>query len=182
MATRMQTFLIGLAGAAALAGVASAAFYVGAKRAEVPTTRLVVATCGLVPSPAPLDLPLAALMGKAGTPGLTLGPILHPGLDAPLSVHFRPLAEGQTPQPEQANGRLVLPVDPARLPDEIRLSCRYGAVARVDYRRGPLRHPLQVQQIDPAPEAPALSLADPGTTAYTSTEHPRLRGLTPVSR
>lgn len=182
MATRVQTFLIGLAGAAALAGVAALAFLAGAKRAEVPTTQLVVATCGLVPSPAPLDLPLAALMGKAGTPGLTLGPILHPGLDAPLSVHFRPMAAGETPQPEQANGRLVLPVDPARLPEEVRLSCRYGAVAQVDYRRGPLRHPLEVQHIDPAQEAPALGLADPGATAYTTTEHPRLRSLTAVSR
>ena len=142
-----------LAGFMALGLAAGAGFLIGSQRGEAPQTRLSLATCGLVPAPAPLDLPLAALMETAGAPGLTLGPILHPGLDTPLSIVFRPLQPGTEPRPLQHGHTLELPLDTARLPDELRLTCRYGAVARVEYRRGPLRQTLPVSVAETAPDA-----------------------------
>lgn len=159
----MFRILAGLGGLALLGAAAAAGYMAGTQRGEGALTRLTLSTCGLVPAPAPLDLPLEALMQKAGAPGLTLGPILHPGLDAPLSVLFRPLEPDATLQPVQTGETLTLPLDTARLPDELRLSCRHGAVARVEYRRGPLRHVLDVAVSEPAPvvlpEAPATSPA-----------------------
>ena len=139
-----------LVGVVALGAAAGVGFALGTQRGEQPLTRLSLATCGLVPAPAPLDLPLGALMETAGAPGLALGPILHPGLDTPLSIVFRPLAPGAEPRPVQLDDRLEIPVDTTRMPDEVRLSCRYGAVARVEFRRGPLRHPLEVDMAEPA--------------------------------
>lgn len=158
---RRTRVLASLAGVALLGGAAAAGYLAGAQRGEVPQTRLSLATCGLVPAPAPLDLPLGTLMQKAGAPGLTLGPILHPGLDAPLSIVFRPLEEGAMPEPLQSGETLVLPLDTARMPDELRLSCRYGAVARVEYRRGPLRQALEVTVADAAPGAKTGATPDP---------------------
>ena len=163
MAGRLHRISVALAGLAALGAAGLAGYLAGAQRGEAPQTRLSLATCGLVPAPAPLDLPLASLMHKAAAPGLALGPILHPGLDAPLSVLFRPLEAGADPQPVQHGEMLELPIDTGRLPDEIRLSCRYGAVARVEYRRGPLRLGREVVTPDEA-DAPVASpvAADPG--------------------
>ena len=160
-------------GALALLGAAAAAGYMaGAQRGEASLTRLSLATCGLVPAPAPLELPLEALMQKAGAPGLTLGPILHPGLDAPLSVVFRPLEPETTPQPVQSGETLTLPLDTARLPDEVRLSCRHGAVARVEYRRGPLRHALDVVTSDPEPAAAPAPAQTPAPADASAGERP----------
>lgn len=141
-------------GIVALAVAAGGGFLAGAQRGEAPQTRLSLATCGLVPAPVPLDLPLDALMSSAATPGLTLGPILHPGLETPLSIHFQPLEAGAEPRPLKAGQTLELPVDTARLPDEVRLSCRHGAVARVEYRHGTER--LSVEVAQPEPASPAV--------------------------
>lgn len=164
----------GLGGLALLGAVAAAGYMVGAQRGEGSLTRLSLATCGLVPAPAPLELPLEALMQKAGAPGLTLGPILHPGLDAPLSVVFRPLEPEATPQPAQSGETLTVPLDTARLPDEVRLSCRHGAVARVEYRRGPLRHALDVVTSDPAPTAVPAPAQPSGPADTSAGERPAL--------
>lgn len=180
MASLARISLAVAAGLAALGAAGAAGYLAGTRAAEVPQTRLTLATCGLVPAPAALDLPLAALLRKAGAPGITLGPILHPGLDAPLSVRFRPRAADETALPVHAGELLDLPVDPARLPDELRLSCRYGAVARVEYRRGPLRHVVEVGVVpadapgdrpetaagaDPAPSAAHHPAASPKVAA-----------------
>jgi hypothetical protein len=177
MARRLYRGAVVLAGVTALGVAAAAGYMAGAQRGEAPQTRLSLSTCGLVPAPAPIELPLATLMQKTGAPGLTLGPILHPGLDAPLSVVFVAMEPGGVPQPVQAGETLTLPLDIARLPDELRLSCRYGAVARVEYRRGPLRHAVDVAVIaaEPTPSAMIDPAPDglPGPDAEPSAIAPR---------
>lgn len=144
-----------MAGFVVLGAAAGAGFVAGTQRSEPHHTRLSLSTCGLVPAPAPIDLPLSALMATAGAPGVTLGPILHPGLESPLSIVFRPVEPGAELRPVQTADTLELPVDTARLPDALRLSCRFGAVARVEYRHGQHRRALDVAVTDlPAPAAP----------------------------
>lgn len=128
------------AAVAVLAGVVG--FGVGHMRASGQVTELTIATCGLDEAPAPVALPLRDLMRKAGGHNVSLGPFRHDGLDRDVTVRF---ALG-TERPERHAGGadgdlLVLPVpgEDAPLPDEIRLECRYGTVARVQYRRGGTR-------------------------------------------
>lgn len=165
MVVRARNLLIGLAGLAALGGAGTAGYMAGARMAEAPGTRLTLATCGLVPAPPPLHLSLSALKVNATAPGMTLGPILHPGLDAPLSLRFRALEATETPQPVLTGTLLELPVDVDRPPDALHLSCRHGAVARVEYRRGPLRLVLDVAS------APGATAADDGGSV-ASGPHP----------
>ena len=125
---------VALAGASALAGAGVWEHL----RPAPPQTTLMLATCGLSPAPAPVDLPLPVLLDQAGAPELVLGPILHPGLDTPLSIRFVPVDPDQRPAPPpwQENATLVLPVVRDRLPDAIRLGCRHGKVAEVRHRHG----------------------------------------------
>ena len=135
-------------------------------RPTPPQTTLMLATCGLVPAPDPLDLPLAMMLDQAGAPGLALGlalgPILHPGLDTPLSIRFAPLDPGirPTPPPRQETDALVLPVVRDRLPDAIRLACRHGKVSEVRYRRGGTWKSMAVTPL-PAADAPPPEDASP---------------------
>lgn len=140
----LRPVLFGVAGLAALGAAGAAGYLVGQRDATMPQTRLTMATCGLAPAPLPLQVPLVALLRDAGDVAVTLGPILHPGLDAALSLRFRALRPDEAPRPKLVEGVLELPLDPDRPPDALHLSCRYGAIARVEYRRGPLRHPLEV--------------------------------------
>lgn len=144
MASRGKGIVMAALAVGALGAAAGGGFWLGGRMGEDPVTRLALSTCGLVPAPAPIELPLGVMLQKAGAPGLTLGPILHPGLDTPVSLHFRALAPGETPQPLRSGDRLEVPLDAERLPDELRLACRYGEVARIEYRRGPLRHVVDV--------------------------------------
>ena len=126
-------------------------------RPAPPQTTLMLATCGLVPAPDPVDLPLPGLLDQAGAPGLVLGPILHPGLDTPLSIRFEPRDPGirPAPPPRQEAGALVLPVVRDRLPDAIRLGCRHGKVAEVRYRHGRDWTTMAVPPADPPPRLSA---------------------------
>lgn len=134
--TRARRIAAGLA-LAALSGVAGAALWDRHRPAPAQTT-LMLSTCGLVRAPDPIALPLAELMAQAAAPGLVLGPILHPGLDGPLSIRFDPLAPGASGpvRPHRDGGVLVLPVRRDRLPEAIRLACRHGRVAEARYRHG----------------------------------------------
>jgi hypothetical protein len=117
-------------------------FGLGHMRANGQVTHLTIATCGLDEAPAPVALPLRDLMRKAGGHNVSLGPFRHEGLTRDVTVRFA--LGSDTPQ-RHANGDsgdlLVLPIPEtgAPLPDEIRLECRYGAVARVQYRKGSTR-------------------------------------------
>lgn len=125
---------------AVLAGAVG--FGLGHMRASGQVTELTIATCGLDEAPAPVALPLRDLMRKAGGHNVSLGPFRHDGLDRHVTVRF---ALGTDRPQRHADGvggdLLVLPVpsEDAPLPDEIRLECRYGTVARVQYRRGAMR-------------------------------------------
>ncbi|MGS4944882.1 hypothetical protein ACVDG3_05345 [Meridianimarinicoccus sp. RP-17] len=134
-----RTLALGL-GVTILAGAAG--FVAGHMRAKGQVTHLTIATCGLDAAPAPVALPLRDLMRKAGGHNVSLGPFRHDGLDSDVTVRFA--LGSDTPQ-RHGNGSegelLVLPVpeDGTPLPDEIRLECRYGVVARVQYRTGATR-------------------------------------------
>lgn len=146
-----------LAMAAAGALVAGAVGYgLGHLRASGQVTHLTIATCGLDEAPAPVALPLRDLLRKAGGHNVSLGPFRHDGLDRAVTVRFA--LGSDTPRRagiDDADGDLlVLPVPDAGapLPDEIRLECRYGTVARVQYRKGQVREAFD---LDPA--APSLA-------------------------
>lgn len=140
---------------AALATVISGAagFALGQFQMAGRVTHLTIAPCGLDAAPAPLALPLQDLLRKAGGHGVSLGPFHHVGLDRAVIVRFA--VEADAPYRHiAADGYdlLVLPVPvPGRaLPDEIRLECRYGTVARVQYRSGQTREAFDIA---PFPEA-----------------------------
>lgn len=123
------------AAVALLAGVAG--FALGHLRATGQVTQLKIATCGLDAAPEPVALPLRDLLRKAGGHNVSIGPFRHDGLDRAVTVRFT--LGSDSPQRAERTGTgdlLVLPVPDAGapLPDEIRLECRYGAVARVQYR------------------------------------------------
>ena len=139
-----------LLGVAALSGAAGAALW-DRHRPGPPQTTLMLATCGLVPAPDPIDLPLATLLRQAAAPGLMLGPILHPGLDTPLSIRFDPVEPGATaPPPHRKDRVLVLPVYRDGPPDAIRLGCRNGRVAEARHRHGTQWTHLAVADAPPA--------------------------------
>jgi hypothetical protein len=152
MERRLGRIVTGLAAVAAAVASGATGYVIGTGQGDPRHTRVTVAACGLAPSPEPLDLPLRRLLEKPGAPGLSLGPILHPGLDAPLRVRFQPLQEGAAPQARHMGDELVLDLDRTRPPAEIRLACRHGAIGRVEYRTGPLRLVLEVA---PDPSAPS---------------------------
>jgi len=126
-------------------------FVVGQFHATGRVTHLAIAPCGLDEAPAPVALPLADLLRKSNGHGLSLGPFQHDGLDRAVTVRF---AQGDAGPYRVNSGAghdlLVLPVPASNraLPHEIRLECRYGSVARVQYRVGQTR---QAFDIDPAP-------------------------------
>lgn len=140
-----------LAAAAATVVSGVVGFVVGQVHATGRVTHLAIAPCGLDAAPAPVALPLADLMRKSNGHGLSLGPFSHDGLDRAVTVRF---AQGDT-EPYRVSGMeghdllvLPLPASSRALPHEIRLECRYGTVARVQYRIGQTR---QAFDIDPAP-------------------------------
>ena len=130
-------------------------------RPAPPETLVMLSACGLVPAPAPVSLPLAGFFAdgdpglEAGlSAGLALGPIRHPGLDAPLWVRFE---AGATPEdaaedpvgapelrPHMEEAVLVVPLARDRIPEAIRLGCRHGQVAEVRHRHGGRWHHLPV--------------------------------------
>ncbi len=159
---------------AGLSATAGAALW-DRHRPAPPKTLVMLSACGLVPAPEPVALPLASLLAEDApglAAGLSLGPILHPGLDAPLWVRFeareidgdtgdgdparspdlRPHMQaarvGGSPE-DAAEGPLdgavlVIPLARDRLPDAIRLGCRHGHVAEVRHRHGDDWHHLPV--------------------------------------
>lgn len=147
---------VALAGAAALLSGA-VGYAVGQLQATERMTRLTIAPCGLDEAPAPVALPLDDLLRKAGGHGVSLGPFRHDGLDRTVTVRFALGADAPYRQSD-AGGHdlLVLPVPEAAsaLPDEIRLECRYGTVARVQYRTGQTREAFDIA---PAPSPVDLS-------------------------
>jgi hypothetical protein len=145
MHRRLGRIVRGLVAAGTVMAAGAAGYVIGTGRGDGGLTRVTIAACGLAPSPMPLDLPLRSLLDKPGAPGLALGPILHPGLDAPLRVRFQPLPEGAAPRARLEGEELVLDLDRARMPAEVLLACRHGAIGRVEYRTGPLRLVLEVQ-------------------------------------
>lgn len=129
-----------LALAVALSG--GTGFALGHWRATGEVTRLTIATCGLGEAPAPVALPLRDLLRKAGGHNVSVGPFRHDGLDGSVTVRFAPGSDGpRRTRPDPDGDVIVLPVPAsgAAMPDEIRLECRYGAIARVQYRTGPAR-------------------------------------------
>ncbi len=128
---------------AAIAVLAGAVgFGLGHMRATGQVTQLTIATCGLDDAPAPVALPLRDLMRKAGGHNVSLGPFRHDGLDRDVTVRFALGADAPRRHPDgDDRDMLVLPVPTvgAPLPDEIRLECRFGTVARVQYRTGTVR-------------------------------------------
>ena len=132
-------------------------------------TRVMLSACGLVPAPEAVSLPLESLFaGDAPglAAGLALGPIRHPGLDAPLWVRFEvrdapedveePLRSPAL-RPRMEEGVLVIPVARDRTPETIRLGCRHGHVAEVRHQHAGTWHHLPVT---PDPQAaPARSPA-----------------------
>ena len=139
--------------AAAAALVSGAVGYaVGHLQASGRVTQLTIAPCGLDAAPAPVALPLNDLLRKAGGHAVSLGPFHHEGLDRSVTVRFALGAESPRRHSDaDGNDLLVLPVPASAhaLPDEIRLECRYGAVARVQYRTGQTREGFDIA---PAPQ------------------------------
>lgn len=132
-----------LALGAAIAVIAGGAgFALGQWHANGQVTNLTIATCGLGDAPNPVALPLRDLMRKAGGHSVSVGPFRHDGLDRDVTVRFA--LGSDTPQ-RHADGDggdlilLPLPEPGAPMPDEIRLECRYGTVARIQYRKGTTR-------------------------------------------
>jgi hypothetical protein len=117
------------------AGVAG--FRVGMTHGVGNITHLTLAPCGLTVPPAPIALPLGDLLRKTGGHGVGLGPFRHDGLDRPVTVRF--VAEDTAPAfvagPDEDQVLLPLPAADADMPEEIRMECRYGQIARVQYRR-----------------------------------------------
>jgi hypothetical protein len=144
------------ASGALLVGIAG--YALGHMRASGQVTHLTIATCGLGDAPAPVALPLRDLMRKAGGHNVSLGPFRHAGLERDVTVRF---ALGSDTPRRLSDGEdadllvLPLPALDAPLPDEIRLECRYGAVARVQYRKGTTREAFDLT----APPAMAESSA-----------------------
>ena len=174
--------ILAVAGLSATAGAA-----LWDRHRPAPTDTLVMlSACGLVPAPEPVSLPLASLFaGDAPNlaTGLSLGPIRHPGLDAPLWVRFEahdipatgpdtepdtephtepdtgPDTEDEGPlrhpalRPHMDDTVLVVPLLRGAVPDAIRLACRHGHVAEVRHHHAGNWHHLPV---DPDPlSAPA---------------------------
>lgn len=144
--------------AAAATLVSGAVGYVAGKvQATGRVTHLTIAPCGLDEAPAPVALPLNDLLRKAGGHTVSLGPFRHDGLDRSVTVRFALGAAGPV-RHSDADGHdlLVLPVSASGgpLPDEIRLECRYGTVARVQYRTGQAR-----EAFDIPPDPPRTDLS-----------------------
>ncbi len=138
--------------AVAAVGFGMAGYLVGQHQATGRVTELTIAPCGLGAAPAPVALPLNDLLRKAGGHGLSLGPFRHDGLDRAVTVRFALDAEGPVRHRDGDGHDLVVvpvPTSARELPDEIRLECRYGTVARVQYRTGQTREAFDV------PSAPA---------------------------
>lgn len=141
---------------AAVVGLVSGAvgFVFGQMQATGRVTHLAIAPCGLGAGPAPVALPLTDLLRKSDGHGISLGPFRHDGLDRAVTVRFAPSDPGDVApyRYSDADGHdlLVLPlsVSGKSLPDEIRLECRYGTLARVQYRIGQTREAFD---IGPAP-------------------------------
>ena len=161
--------ILAVAGVSATAGAA-----LWDRHRAAPTETLVMlSACGLVPAPEPVSLPLASLFaGDAPNlaPGVVLGPIHHPGLDAPLWVRFEaPDLPDSAPgdadddalrhpalRPHMDDTVLVVPVLRGAAPDAIRLACRHGHVAEVRHHHAGRWHHLPVNPTgadpDPATE------------------------------
>lgn len=155
---------------AGLSGAAGAALWDRQRPVPAPTTLLTLSTCGLVPAPDPVALPLAAWLdaaaaldtGAAGLgAGLVLGPIRHAGLDEPLWLRFEARAagapgfpldtsreslpdsgakDGAALRPPAEGAVVVLPVARDRLPGAIHLGCRHGRVSDIRHRNDGVWH------------------------------------------
>lgn len=123
----------------AVAAAGALGYRLGSPAAAPETaTRITLAACGLHPAPAPIALPLARMFPDAEGVPITVGPIRHPGLDAALPVRLEP-SRGAEGSVRLEGDTLVVSLDPSRPSEEIRLVCRYGEVARVEFRGDGLR-------------------------------------------
>lgn len=139
-------------GVAAMLVSGAVGFAAGQIQATGRVTQLTIAPCGLDAAPAPVALPLDDLLRKAGGHGVSLGPFRHDGLDRAVTVRFALDADGPVRHRDaEGHDLLVLPVTVSgtALPDEIRLECRFGTVARVQYRTGRTR---EARDITPDPD------------------------------
>ena len=99
------------------------------------TTRIVATACGVAPAEAPFALPIGTIGEHAPHLPLMVGPINIDGSTTML-LRFDPTLNGKDDKVIRLGDVLYLPrtiVDRASPPTEIRLSCRNGTLAAVQY-------------------------------------------------
>ncbi|UEM07456.1 hypothetical protein JL101_031465 (plasmid) [Skermanella rosea] len=143
----MTLSLRGLAaGTLAIAAAFATGYWIGEAR-SVERTRVVATSCGVAPAEAPFYLPLRALQEQASHVPLLIGPITIPGAGTGVLLRFDPSLGGSIDTVTKLGDVLHLPkyLDTGSAgpffrrnvpvpPQEIRLSCRDGALTAVHYR------------------------------------------------
>jgi hypothetical protein len=102
------------------------------------TTRIVATACGVAPAEAPFALPIGAIGEHAPHLPLMVGPINIDGSTTVL-LRFDPTLDGKDDTVIRLGDVLYLPRtigDRPSPPTEIRLSCRNGTLAAVQYHLG----------------------------------------------
>lgn len=133
------------AGILAIATAFMAGYWIGERR-SVERTRVVATSCGVAPADAPFHLPLRVLQEQASHVPLLVGPITIPGAGTGVLLRFDPSLGGSTDTVTKLGNVLHLPkfLDTESTgpffrrsisvpPQEIRLTCRDGALTAVHY-------------------------------------------------
>lgn len=109
--------------------------YAVARREAPETTRIVATACGVAPAEAPFALPIGAIGEHAPHLPLMVGPINIDGRTTVL-LRFDPSLDGKNDTVIRLGDVLHLPRtigDRPSPPTEIRLNCRNGTLAAVQY-------------------------------------------------
>lgn len=134
------------AGILAISAAFAAGYWIGERR-SVERTRVVATSCGVAPAEPPFYLPLRALQEQASHVPLLVGPIAIPGAGTGVLLRFDPSLGGSIDTVMKLGDVLHLPkfLDTGSAgpffrrnvpvpPQEIRLTCRDGALTAVHYR------------------------------------------------
>ena len=135
--TAFRTISIRSGAALALLAMAvgSAAGYAFARHDAPEATRIVATACGVAPAEAPFALPIGTIGEHAPHLPLMVGPINIDGSTTVL-LRFDPALDGKDDTVIRLGDVLYLPRtigDRPSPPTEIRLSCRNGTLAAVQY-------------------------------------------------